>query len=162
MVAGDDPQQQGSPEAPLKQRLTGDLKEAMKAGDTTRRSVMRLVLAAIQNAEVARQEALDDSAVLSIIAKEIRQHKESIDAFRQGNRPDLVIREETELAILQAYMPEQVSREEIVAEALRVIAAVGALGPGDKGKVMPQLIARLKGKADGREVNAVVTELLAS
>ncbi len=162
MAAGDDPQQQGSPGALLKQRLTGDLKEAMKAGDNTRRSVMRLVLAAIQNAEVARREALDDSVVLGIIAKEIRQHKESIAAFRQGNRPDLVTREETELAILQAYMPEQVSREEIVAEARQVIAAVGARGPGDKGKVMPQLIARLKGKADGREINAVVTELLSS
>ncbi len=134
----------------------------MRDGDKVRRSVIRLALAAINNAEIARQAALEDSDALGIIAKEARQRQESIEAFKQGNRPDLVAQEEAELAILQGYLPRQMAREEIITEARRVIAEVGARGPADKGKVMPKLIAQLKGRADGREINAVVTELLTS
>jgi uncharacterized protein YqeY len=146
--------------SPLQQKLMDDLKQAMKAGDTVKRSVIRLVMAAIKNAEIAKQKALEDSDILGVIAKEIRQRKESIEAFKQGNRPDLAANEEAEMAVLEGYMPAQMSRDEIVAEAQKVIKEVGAEGIGDKGKVMPQLIARLKGKADGREINEVVTELL--
>ena len=149
-------------EAGLAERLNNDLKQAMRGGDTVKRSVIRLVLAAIKNAEIARQNALEDSDILGIIAKEARQHQESIEAFKQGNRQDLVVKEEAELAVLQQYLPQQITRDEIIAEARRVIEEVGAQGPGDKGKVMPKLIAQLKGKADGREINAVVTELLSS
>ncbi len=149
-------------EADLKQKLTDDLKEAMKGGDKVKRSVIRLVMAAIKNAEIARQAELSDSDILGIMAKEVRQRQESITAFKQGNRQDLVAQEEAELAILQKYLPQQMTRGEIIAEAQRVIEEVGAQGPSDKGKVMPQLIAKLKGKADGREINAVVTELLSS
>ncbi len=149
-------------ETGLKERLNNDLKQAMRGGDKVRRSVIRLVLAAVQNAEIARQDALEDSDVLGIIAKEARQHQESIDAFKQGNRHDLTAQEESELVVLQGYLPRQVTRDEIVAEARRVIEEVGAQGAGDKGKVMPQLIAQLKGRADGREINAAVTELLGS
>ena len=137
-----------------------DLKQAMRDGDKVRRSVIRLVMAAIKNAEIARQAALEDADILGVIAKEVRQRKESIEAFKQGNRQDLVAQEEAELAILQEYLPRQMTREEIVAEARRVIDEVGAQGLSDKGKVMPKLIARLKGRADGREINEVVTELL--
>ncbi len=144
----------------MKQKLTDDLKQAMRSRDKTRISVIRLVMSAIQNAEIARRSDLSDSDILGVIAKEIKQRRESIDAFKQGERPDLVAKEEAELAILQPYLPEQVSRGEIVAEARRIIEEVGAEGPGDKGKVMPRIIAQLKGKADGREINAVVTELL--
>jgi uncharacterized protein YqeY len=144
----------------LQQKLADDLKQAMKGGDTLKRSVIRLVMAAIKNAEIARQKALEDSDILGLIAKEIRQRKESIEAFKQGDRPELVAKEEAEMAILEAYMPAQMSRDEIVAEARQVIKEVGAEGIRDKGKVMPQLIAKLKGKADGREINEVVTELL--
>lgn len=144
----------------LQQKLTDDLKQAMKGGDTVKRSVIRLVMAAIKNAEIARQKALEDGDILGIIAKEIRQRKESIEAFKEGDRPELAANEEAEMAILKAYMPAQMSRDEIVAEARKVIEEVGAGGLGDKGKVMPQLIAKLKGKADGREINEVVTELL--
>ena len=147
-------------EADLKQKLTDDLKQAMRSGDKTRRSVIRLVMAAIGNAEIARRGALDNADILGVIAKEARQHQESIEAFKQGNRQDLVAKEEAELAILQEYLPQQMTREEIVEAARRVIEELGAQGPGDKGKVMPKLIAQLKGKADGREINAVVTELL--
>jgi uncharacterized protein YqeY len=144
----------------LKQKLTDDLKQAMKGGDTVKRSVIRLVMAAIKNAEIAKQKALEDGDVLGVIAKEIRQRQESIEAFKAGNRADLVASEEAEKAILEAYMPAQLSREEIVAEARKVIAEVGAEGVRDKGKVMPKLVANLKGKADGRVINEVVTELL--
>jgi hypothetical protein len=147
-------------EPALKQKLTDDLKQAMRDRDKVKLSVIRLVMAAIKNAEIARQTTLDDADILGIIAKEARQRRESVEAFRQGNRQDLVVQEEAELTLLQGYLPQQISREEIMTEARRVIEEVGAQGPGDKGKVMPKLIAQLKGKADGREINAVVTELL--
>ena len=147
-------------EAVLRQKLDNELKQALRSGDTVRRSVIRLVLAAVNNAEIARQAKLEDGDILGVIAKEARQREESISAFKQGNRPDLVAQEEAELAILKSYLPQQMTRDEIVAEARQAIAEVGAQGPGDKGKVMPKLIAKLKGRADGREINAVVTELL--
>ena len=150
-------------EAGLRQKLSEDLKQAMRGGDKVRRSVIRLVMAAVRNAEIAKQAALDDDTdILGIIAKEVRQRRESIEAFKQGERQDLVAQEEAELTILNEYLPRQMTREEIVVAARQVIEEVGAQGPGDKGKVMPKLIARLKGRADGREVNTVVTELLTS
>jgi len=149
-------------EANLKQKLEADLKQAIRTKDNVRRSVIRLVMAAIKNAEIARRAALDDTDVLGVIAKEAKQRHESIEAFRQGNRHDLVAQEEAELAILQEYLPPQMTREEIMAEARRVIEEVGAQGPHDKGKVMSKLIAQLKGRADGREINTVVTAVLSS
>ncbi len=149
-------------EVGLRQKLLDDLKQAMRGGDKVRRSVIRLVIAAIRNAEIARQTALDDTDILGIIAKEVRQRRESIEAFRQGNRQDLVAQEEAELTILNEYLPRQMTREEIIVAARQVIEEVGAQRPGDKGKAMPKLIAQLKGRADGREINAVVTELLIS
>ncbi len=148
-------------EAAIKQKLSDDLKQAMRSGDKVKSSVIRLLMAAIQNAEIAaRQTTLDDQDLLGIIAKEVRKHKESITAFKQGDRDDLVAQEEAEMAILKEYLPQQISREEIVTAAKQVISEVGAQGPGDKGKVMSQLIPQLKGRADGREINKVVTELL--
>jgi uncharacterized protein YqeY len=119
-----------------------------------------MLLAAVKNAEIARQGELEDADILGVIAKEVRQHRESIEAFKQGDRADLVAQEEIELAILNEYLPQQLTREEVAEAARLVIAEVGAQGAGDKGKVMSRLIAQLKGKADGREINAVVTELL--
>ena len=145
----------------LKQKISDDIKAAMKSGDTDRRSVLRLLMAAIGNAEIARRASLEDTDILGIITKEARQRQESIDAFKQGNRDDLVAKEEKEKEILQEYLPEQMAREEIEEAVRQVIKEVGAQGPGDKGKVMPKIIAQLKGKADGREINTVVTELLA-
>jgi len=149
-------------EAGLKEKLNSDLREAVRGGDKVRRSVIRLVFAAVQNSEIARQAALEESDILGIIAKEARQRQESVEAFKQGNRQDLVAQEEAELAILQEYLPQQMTRDEVIAEARRIIEEVGAQGPGDKGKIMPKLIAQLKGRADGREINEVVTELLSS
>lgn len=148
-------------QAIIKQKLTDDLKQAMRSGDKVKSSVIRLLMAAVQNAEIAaRQTTLGDQEILGIIAKEVRQHKESITAFKQGNRDDLVAQEEAEMAILKEYLPQQISREEITAAAKKVISETGAQGLGDKGKVMSQLIPQLKGRADGREVNEVVTGLL--
>ena len=149
-------------ETSLKERLTGDLKQAMKVGDTMRRDVIRLVISAIQNAEIAKRDKFEEADVIGVIAKEARQRQESIEAFKQGDRQDLVAQEEAELAILQEYLPQQADREEIVAAAQQIIAEVGAEGPRDKGKVMPRLIAQFKGKADGREINDIVSELLSS
>jgi len=162
MDTGFSSKNQSSNVSPLKQKLADDLKQALRGGDTVRRSVIRLVMAAIKNAEIARQSSLDDADILGIIAKEVRQRRESIEAFKQGDRPDLVAQEEAELAILDGYLPQQMTREEILQAARKVIEEVGAQGPSDKGKVMPKLIAQLKGRADGREINAVVTELLIS
>ncbi|MFH1652340.1 MAG: GatB/YqeY domain-containing protein [Chloroflexota bacterium] len=147
----------------LKAKLTEDVKQAMRSGDTLKRSTLRMLLAAITNAEIARlNKPLEDADVLGVIAKEAKHRQESIEAFQKGNRPDLVAQEEAELALLQSYLPAQASHEEVVAAAKRIIAEVGAQGPGDKGKVMPRIIAELKGKADGKEINTVVTELLSA
>ena len=144
----------------LKQKLSDDLKQAMKTGDTVKRGTLRMLLSSVNNAEIAKRATLEGGDILGIIAKEVKQHQESIESFQQGNRPDLVAKEEAELAILQAYLPEQMTREAIIEATKKVIAAVGAEGPGDKGKVMQQLMPGLKGRADGKEINAVVTELL--
>ncbi len=149
-------------EASLKQKLSDDLKQAMRSGDTLKRGAIRMLAAAIHNAEIARQVELEDNDILGVIAKEIRQRRESIEAFKQGNRQDLVEKEEAELAVLQGYLPQQLTRDEIVEAVRKVIAEVGAKGPGDKGKVMPKLMAQLKGRADGREINEVVSELLSA
>lgn len=149
-------------ETSLKDKLNEDLRQAMKAGDTVKRSTIRLVLSAINNAEIAKQTKLTDADILGVFAKEIKQRQESIEAFKQGNRPDLVAKEEAEMVVLQSYMPKQLSRDEVVLVARRIIEEVGARGPADKGKVMPKIINELKGKADGREINVVVTELLSA
>ena len=149
-------------EAKLKQKLADDLKQAMKSGDTVKRSVLRLLMASIGNAEIARRTALGDGDILGAIAKEVKQRQESIEAFKQGNRQDLVDKEEAEKSILEAYLPQQMTREEIVEAARAVIQEVGAQGLAYKGKVMPKIIAQLKGRADGREINEVVSELLTS
>jgi len=147
-------------ESALKQKLADDLKQAMRDGDKVKRSAIRLAMAAIKNAEIARQAVLEDGDILGVITKEVRQRKESIEAFKQGGRQELADIEEAEMAVLEQYLPRQMSRDEITAEARRVIEEVGAESIRDKGKVMPPLIAKLKGKADGRDINEVVTELL--
>jgi len=147
-------------EADLKRSISDDIKQAMKSGDTVKRARLRMLISSINNAEIAKQASLDNSDILGIIAREVKRHQESIDAFKQGDRQDLVAQEEAEMAILQGYLPEQMTRDEVVAAARGVIAAVGAQGPGDKGRVMKELMPELKGRADGKDINDVVTELL--
>ena len=149
-----------APESELEKRMTEDLKQAMKSGDTVKRDTLRMLIASVKNAWMAKQAALTDSDVLGVISKDVKRHQESIDAFKKGNRADLVSKEEAEMVILQAYLPKQMSHDEVVAEVKEVIGAVGAKGPGDKGKVMQQLMPKLKGRADGKAINDVVTDLL--
>ena len=146
--------------AAITQKLNDDLRQAMKARDMLRCGVLRFLLSDINYAEIAKQSPLKEGDILAVIAKEIRQHRESIEAFKQGNRPDLVSKEEAELAIIQGYMPWQLGSDDITAAAREVIQALGAQGMKDKGKVMSQLMPRLKGKAEGAEINKIVNELL--
>lgn len=145
----------------LKDRLLSDLQESMRRGDVVRRSVIRMARAAIVNAEIDKGKPLSDEDVVAVLHKEVKKHRESIAEFAKGNRKDLVAQEEAELNVLMEYLPKQMSREEIKTLAERFIAEVGAKGPQDKGKVMGRLMEQVRGKADGREVNEVVTELLA-
>jgi len=147
-------------EAELQKRIADDIKQAMKSGDTVRRDTLRMLMAAVKNGEGAKLAPLDEGEVLSIISKDVKRHQESIEAFKKGNRQDLVDKEAAEMAILQSYLPKQMSRDDIITAVKEVMAAVGAKGPGDKGKVMQQLMPKLKGKAEGKEINDVVTELL--
>ncbi len=146
----------------LKEQLANDLKDAIRQSDEARKIAIRLTLTAIKTSEVEKGSELDDAAVLTHIAKQVKQRRESIDAYKKAERQDLVAQEESELAILQAYLPKQLSRDEIVQAAREVVAEVDASGPGDKGKVMSVLVKRLAGRAEGREINEVVTEELAS
>ncbi len=146
--------------ASLKQKLNDDLRQALKGGDKRRSSVIRLIMSAVHNSEIAKRASLEDTDILGVIAKEAKQRKESIEAFKQGDRQDLVAQEEAELAILNEYLPEQMSRDEIITAARKVINEVGAQSPHDMGKVMGKLMPQLKGKAEGKVINEVVTELL--
>jgi len=151
-----------SQEMALKDNIREALKVALKRQQRTEVSTLRLLLSEIKNAEIAQQKPADDNKVLDVVAKEAKRRRESIEAFKLGNRSDLVAQEEAELAVLMSYLPEQMSREEIVAAARQAVDTVGAMGPGDKGKVMSQLMPQLKGKADGKEVNEIVSEILAA
>ena len=153
----------------MKEQLAEDLKGAMRAGDSIRRDVLRLLLTAISNAEIARVDVkdesaartgLDDAGVLDVIQKQAKQRRDSIEEYGKAKRQDLVDRETAELAILQSYLPEQMSREEIAAAVREIIAETGSSGARDKAKVMPAAMARLKGRAAGGAINEVVTELL--
>ncbi len=146
----------------LKAQLADDLKAALRDRDEPRKIAIRMTLAAIKTSEIEKRSELDDDAVLTQIAKQAKQRRESIDAYKKAERQDLVAQEESELAVLQAYLPKQMSREELTQVVREVEDETGAAGPSDKGKVMPVLIKRLVGRAEGREINEVVTEILAS
>jgi uncharacterized protein len=146
----------------LKQRLNDDLRAAMLAGDESRKSTLRLALSAIHNAEIADRGELDDAGIEKVLAREAKQRRESIEEFQKGGRDDLVAVEKAELDTLLDYLPQQLDEAEVETTARRIISESGAAGPADKGKVMPQLMKELAGRADGRLVNEVVTRLLAS
>jgi uncharacterized protein YqeY len=145
----------------LKERLNQDLREAMRQRDERRRDTIRMALSALHNAEIAGGHELDDAGILGVLAKEAKTRRESIEEFRKGGRQDLVDKESAELEVLNAYLPQQLSREEIAEAAREAIQETGATSAKDIGKVMPVLMERLRGRADGRTVNEVVRELLA-
>jgi uncharacterized protein YqeY len=144
----------------LKEKIQEALKGALKMHQRVEVSTLRLLLSEIRYAEIAQQRPADDGKVVDVIAREVKRRRESIEAFRKGNRIDLAKQEEAELAILMSYLPKQMSREEIIAAAREVMEMVGAAGSSDKGKVMGQLMPQLKGRADGREVSEIISELL--
>ena len=152
----------GSQQMTLKDKIHEALKAALKRQQGVEVSTLRLLLSEIKYAEIAQQKPADDGKVIDVIAREAKRRRESIEAFRKGNRGDLVEQEEAELAILMSYLPEQMSRAEIIAVAREAMDAVGARGPSDKGRVMGQLMPQLKGRADGKEVSEVVAKLLAA
>jgi len=144
----------------LEEKLREDLKQAIRDKEAARRDALRLLLARIKNAEIEKRAPLEDGDILALISREVKLRQESIEAFKKGNRPDLVAQEEAQLAVLVSYLPRQLSREEIAELASRVIREVGARGLRDKGKVMGRLMPQLKGRAEGQVVSQVVDELL--
>ena len=144
----------------LKEQITEDMKNAMRAKDTGRLGTIRLLLAAMKQKEVDERVELDDAAVIAIVEKLIKQRKDSISQFQAANREDLVAIENAELVVLQAYMPAQMSEAEVAAVVAKVVAEVGAAGPHDMGKVMGVVKPQLAGKADMGVVSAQVKAAL--
>lgn len=147
----------------IKDRLNEDMKQAMKEKEAgkLRLSVIRMVRASIKNTEIDRRKELaTDEEVLDVLAKEVKMRRDSLEEFKKGNRPDLVANLEQEIAILMAYLPAQLSEEEVRALAAEAVAQTGAVGPKEMGKVMAVLMPKVKGRADGKLVNTVVKELL--
>lgn len=145
----------------LKDRITEDMKAAMRAKDAARLSTIRLLLAAIKQREVDERITLDDAQVIGVLDKLVKQRKDSIAAFAQAGRTDLVDKESAEMAVLEAYLPQRLSADEVAAEVARLVAELGAAGPADMGKVMGAAKARLAGKADMGMVSAAVKAALA-
>ncbi len=145
----------------LKARITADMKSAMKAGEKDRLRTVRLILADIQRSEVDRRKELDDTAVLAVIEKAVKQRRDSIEQFLQGGRKDLSAIEEAELEIIQTYLPEQLSEDELATLVDEVIEATGAENIRDMGKVMAAIKAKAAGKADMGTVGAMVKARLA-
>ena len=146
----------------IKDRLDEDIRNTMRARDRERLETLRFLKSQIQLVEKNTLKELDDDGVSDVITKQAKDRRESIEMFGQGGRDDLVAKERAALAILQEYMPEQMDADAIEALARRAISEVGAAGPSDRGKVMGRIMPQVRGKADGSEVNAVVSRLLES
>ena len=146
----------------LKEKLQSDLHQAMRSRDRVRVSVLRMLRSAIGYEEIDKKRDMDDSAVLDIISRQVRQRRESIQMYKDANRQELVDKENQELQILQEYMPAQLTEDELTALAQDVIRQVGATSPRDKGRVMGRLMPQVRGKAQGGDVNRIVTALLST
>ncbi len=142
------------------EQIAADMKAAMKSGDKLRVSTLRLLRSEIKYAEIRKGESAGEEDIVSVVGREIKKRREAAEQFRQGGRPDAADKEEAEAAILQEYLPEQLSDGEIAALVDEAIAQTGAAGPGDMGKVMGVLMPKVKGKADGAAVSAMVKEKL--
>ena len=145
----------------LKERITEDMKAAMRAKEAERLGTIRLLTAAIKQKEVDERIELDDTAVIAIVDKLIKQRKDSIEAFEKAARQDLADKEAAEMEVLKAYLPARLSAEEVAVEVRAIVAELGAKGPGDMGKVMGAVKTRLAGKADMGQVSAAVKAALA-
>ena len=145
----------------LRDQITEDMKTAMRAKDMERLGTIRLLQAAMKQKEVDERITLDDAGVVAIVDKLIKQRKDSIAAFEGAGRQDLADKEKAEMAVLQVYLPARLSAEEVATEVKAIVAELGAKGPGDMGKVMGAVKAKLAGKADMGEVSAAVKGALA-
>jgi uncharacterized protein YqeY len=145
----------------LKDQITDDMKAAMRAKDSERLGTIRLLLAAMKQKEVDERVTLDDANVVSIIDKLIKQRKDSVAAYVQAARQDLADKESTEIKVLEAYLPQRLSADEVLAEVKAIVTELGAKGPGDMGKVMGVVKTRLAGKAEMGQVSAAVKAALA-
>ncbi len=146
----------------LKDRIGEDMKAAMRAKEADRLSTIRMLMAAIKQKEVDERISLDDTAVVAVVDKLIKQRRDSIAAFEQAGRTDLVDKESAEVAVLQAYLPARLGAEELAAEVKALLADIGASGPGDMGKAMGAAKQRLAGKADMAQVSALIKASLAA
>lgn len=143
-----------------KETLEADLQSAMRAGDDVRKRTLRMVLTAIKLAEVYRRGPLDEPALLAVLQKEVKSRRETIEEAKQANRNDLVDSSQAEIDVLQNYLPQPLTPDELETLARQVIDEVEASGPGFVGKVMKVLMPRVQGRADGKVVNVLVRNLL--
>ena len=142
--------------------LEEDIRNSMRQRDKARVDALRFLKFAVQAVEKERRETLDDSAMVEVVSKQVNDRRESVKAFRDGGRTELADKEAADLAVLEEYLPPQLSEDEIVALIRETVEAVGASGPRDRGKVMGRLMPQVRGKADGAEVNRLTGEILDS
>jgi uncharacterized protein YqeY len=146
----------------LQQQLMADLKTALREHDEARKSAIRMAIAALKNARVAKNADLTEDEMIAALAQEVKQRRNAMAEFRKAGRDDLVASESVELTVLEAYLPKALTKEEIADLARQAIAETGASGPGQMGQVMGALMPRVRGRAEGRQVSQIVRELLAS
>lgn len=144
----------------LKEQLIQDMKEAMKAKQAERLSTIRQLRSAIKNKEIEQKQDLNDEAIISVIGTLVKQRREAAQMYSENDRPELAAKEEAEMSVLQQYLPAQLGEDELRDIITQVIADVGATAMKDMGKVMPQVMARTKGAAEGKLVNQIVREQL--
>lgn len=146
----------------LRDRLEEDIRDSMRQRAQQRVDALRFLKFAVQAVEKERRETLDDQAMTEVVSKQVNDRRESVKAFRDGGRTELADKEAADLAVLEEYLPPQLSEEEIVSLIQEIVAEVGAAGPRDRGKVMGRLMPQVRGKADGAEVNRLTGEILDS
>lgn len=146
----------------LKEQLRRDLQDAMRARNEQRKLALRMALTAVQLAEVEQRSELDDAAIAEVIRKEVRRREDALEMVRQSGRADIVAEDEAQIVILQSYLPQLLTVEELTVIAREIIAEVQAVSPADMGKVMKLIMPRVQGKADGRMVSQVVRDLLSA
>ena len=144
----------------LRETLDSDLKDAMRNKEALRRTVLRTMLSEIRNAEINSQTTLDDEGIISVLTKQVQQRKDSVEAYADANRQDLVDKETEEINIISVYLPEQLPVEEIEEIIKTAISEMGASSLSDMGKVMGLVMPQVRGRADGKIVNTIVTEKL--
>lgn len=147
----------------LKEKISTDLKEAMKSGDTLRRDTLRMLESMIKNAEIEKlkkEEGLADAEVIEVLSRAVKQRRDSVEQYEKGNRPELAEKEKKEIEIISVYLPEQLGEDKIREIIKEVITVTGASSKADMGKVMGQAMGKLKGQADGSVVKRIVEEEL--